>query len=125
MLIYIGCAQSRFGLKEDKNNKSLEEAYSAHLDNIRRNPHAISYRDAIVGVINICYNFLEMADYEKAELWLGRMDQLIDGYEKQADARSDYAEKQRARYNIYLARALEGLGRRDEAAEAYRLFCQS
>ena len=35
MLIYIGCAQSRFGLKEDKNNKSLEEAYSAHLDNIR------------------------------------------------------------------------------------------
>ncbi len=125
MLIYIGCAQSRFGLKEDKNNKSLEEAYSAHLDNIRRHPHAISYRDAIVGVINICYNFLEMADYEKAELWLGRMGQLIDGYEKQADARSDYAEKQRARYNIYLARALEGLGRRDEAAEAYRLFCQS
>ena len=125
MLIYIGCAQSRFGLKEDKNNKSLEEAYSAHLDNIRRHPNAISFRDAIVGVINICYNFLEMADYEKAELWLGRMGQLIDGYEKQADARSDYAEKQRARYNIYLARALEGLGRRDEAAEAYRLFCQS
>ena len=125
MLIYIGCAQSRFGLKEDKNNKSLEEAYSAHLDNIRRHPYAISFRDAIVGVINICYNFLEMADYEKAELWLGRMGQLIDGYEKQADARSDYAEKQRARYNIYLARALEGLGRRDEAAEAYRLFCQS
>ena len=78
-----------------------------------------------MGVINICYNFQEMADYEKAELWLGRMGQLIDGYEKQADARSDYAEKQRARYNIYLARALEGLGRRDEAAEAYRLFCQS
>ena len=76
-------------------------------------------------MINICYNFLEMADYEKAELWLGRMGQLIDGYEKQADVRSDYAEKQRARYNIYLARALEGLGRRDEAAEAYRLFCQS
>ena len=125
MLIYIGCCQSRFGLNEDKTNKSLEEAYSAHLDNIRKHPNAISYRDAIVGVINISYNYMEIADYEKAELWLGRMGQLIDGYEKQADARSDYAEKQRARYNIYLARALEGLGRRDEAAEAYRLFCQS
>ena len=125
MLIYIGCAQSRFGLKEDKNNKSLEEAYSAHLDIIRRHPNAISYRDAIVGVINISYNYLEIADYEKARLWLERMSQLIDGYEKQADARPDYSNKQRARYNIYLARALEGMGRKDEAAEAYRLFCQT
>ena len=125
MLIYIGCAQSRFGLNEEKTKNSLEEAYSAHLDNIRRHPHAISYRDAIVGVINICYDYLEIADYEKARLWLERMSQLIDGYEKQADARPDYADKQRARHNIYLARALEGLGQKDEAAEAYKRFCQT
>ena len=125
MLIYIGCAQSRFGLNEEKTKNSLEEAYSAHLDNIRRHPHAISYRDAIVGVINICYDYLEIADYEKARLWLERMSQLIDGYEKQADARPDYADKQWARYNIYLARALEGLGQKDEAAEAYKRFCQT
>ena len=125
MLIYIGCAQSRFGLSEDKTKNSLEEAYSAHLDNIRIHPHAVSYRDAIVGVINISYNYLEIADYEKALLWLERMSQLIEGYEKQADARPDYAEKQWARYDIYLARALEGLGRGDEAAEAYKRFCQT
>ena len=125
MLIYIGCCQSRLGLSDDKTDNRLEEAYSAHLDIIRRHPNAISYRDAIVGVINISYNYLEIADYEKARLWLERMSQLIDGYEKQADARADYADKQRARYNIYLARALEGMGRKDEAAEAYRLFCQT
>ena len=125
MLIYIGCSQSRLGLSDDKTDNRLEEAYSAHLDIIRRHPNAISYRDAIVGVINISYNYLEIADYEKARLWLERMSQLIDGYEKQADARADYADKQRARYNIYLARALEGMGRKDEAAEAYRLFCQT
>ncbi len=125
MLIYIGCDQSRLGLSDDNTSNSLEEAYRAHLDNIKRHPDAISYRDAIVGVINICYNYLEMADYEKARIWLERMSQLIDGYEKQADARPDYADKQRARYNIYLARALEGLGLKDEAAEAYRLFCQT
>ena len=125
MLIYIGCCQSHFGLNEENSNKSLEEAYNAHLDNIRRHPNAISYRDAIVGVINISYNYMEMADYEKAELWLERMRELIDGYGKQADARPDYAEKQRARYTIYLARALEGLGHQDEAAEAYSLFCQT
>jgi len=125
MLIYIGCSQSRLGLSDDKTDNRLEEAYSAHIYNIHKHPNAISFRDAIVGVINISYNYLEIADYKKAVLWLERLNQLIDGYEKQADARPDYSNKQRARYNIYLARALEGMGRKDEAAEAYRLFCQT
>ena len=124
MLIYIGCSQSRL-LSDDKTDNRLEEAYSAHIYNIHKHPNAISFRDAIVGVINISYNYLEIADYKKAVLWLERLNQLIDGYEKQADARPDYSNKQRARYNIYLARALEGMGRKDEAAEAYRLFCQT
>lgn len=125
MLIYIGCAQSHFGLSEHKTNKTLEEAYRAHLDNIKHHPNAISYRDAIVGVINICYNYLEIGDYEKAHAWLERMKRLIDGYEKQAEMRPDYAEKQQARYDIYMARALEGLGRKEEAAEAYEQFCKT
>ena len=125
MLIYIGCCQSRLGLSDDNTFNSLEEAYNAQINNIKKHPNAVSYRDAIIGVINISYNYLEIADYEKARLWLERMSQLIVGYEKQADTRPDYAEKQWARYNIYLARALEGLERKDEAAEAYRLFCQT
>ena len=125
MLIYIGCCQSRLGLRDDKTFNSLEEAYNAQLNNIKKHPNAVTYRDAIIGVINISYNYLEIADYEKARLWLERMRQLIEGYEKQADARPDYAERQWARYNIYLARALEGLKFKDEAAEAYRKFCQS
>ena len=125
MLIYIGCCRSRLGLSDKNTFNSLEEAYSAHLNNIKHYPNAISYRDAIVGVINICYNYLEIGDYENAQVWLERMKQLIDGYEKQADMRPDYAEKQQARYDIYMARALEGLGRKDEAAEAYRKFCET
>ena len=125
MLIYIGCCRSRLGLSDKNTFNSLEEAYRAHLDNIKHHPNAISYRDAIVGVINICYNYLEIGDYENARVWLERMKQLIDGYEKQADMRPDYAEKQQARYDIYMARALEGLGRKDEAAEAYRKFCET
>ena len=125
MLIYIGCCRSRLGLSDKNTLNSLEEAYRAHLDNIKHHPNAISYRDAIVGVINICYNYLEIGDYENAQVWLERMKQLIDGYEKQPDMRPDYAEKQQARYDIYMARALEGLGRKDEAAEAYRKFCET
>ncbi len=125
MLIYIGCCQSRFGWNEDETSKSLEKAFRNHLDIIKRHPSAVSYRDAIVGVTNISYNYLEIADYEKAKLWLDRLKQLIDKYEKQADARPDYTERQRARYTVYLAKALEGLGSKDEAAEAYRQFCKT
>ena len=122
MLIYIGCCQCRYGLDENKANERLEEGYRAHLDNIKKHPHAVSYRDAIIGVINICYTFLELNDYEKAIQWLDKFAKLIDEYEKQKDAKTDFADKQWARYHIYRARALMGLGRKEEAADAYRKF---
>lgn len=122
MLIYVGCCQSRFGLDENKSNKILEESYLAHLDNIKKHPYATSYRDAIVGVINICYTYLEMKEYDQAMVWLDRFSNLIEGYMEQKDAHADYTDKQWARYNIYRARALEGLGRKEEAAEAYKQF---
>ncbi len=125
LLIYQGCCQSRFGLSEEATNKSLEEAYQAHLDNMEKNPNAIAYRDAFVGVINICYNFLEIQDYQKAMYWIDRYGKLLDAYDKLPDARSDYADKQRARYYIYRASALEGVGRKAEAAKVYEDFLET
>lgn len=125
MLIYIGCCQSRFGLDENKAKEKLEEGYRAHLNYIKRHPYATSYRDAIVGVINICYTLMEMGDYKQAIVWLDRFDKLIDGYTEQKDAKTDYADKQWARYIIYRARALEGMGRKEEAAEVYAKFRKS
>jgi len=122
LLIYQGCCQSRFGLSEEATNKSLEEAYQAHLDNMEKNPNAIAYRDAFVGVINICYNFLEIHDYKKAMYWIDRYDKLLEAYDKLPDARPDYADKQRARYFVYRATALEGVGRKAEAAKIYEDF---
>ena len=122
LLIYQGCCQSRFGLSEEATNKSLEEAYQAHLDNMEMNPNAIAYRDAFVGVINICYNFLEIHDYKKAMYWIDRYNKLLEAYDKLPDARPDYADKQRARYFVYRATALEGVGRKAEAAKVYEDF---
>jgi serine phosphatase RsbU (regulator of sigma subunit) len=122
LLIYQGCCQSRFGLSEEETNKSLEEAYQAHLDNMEKNPNAIAYRDAFVGVINICYNFLEIHDYKKAMYWIDRFGKLLEAYDKLPDARLEYADKQRARYYVYRATALEGVGRKAEAAKIYEDF---
>ena len=125
LLIYQGCCQSRFGLSEEATNKSLEEAYQAHLDNMEKNPNAIAYRDAFVGVINICYNFLEIHDYQKAIYWIDRYGKLLDAYGNLSDARPDYADKQWARYYVYRATALEGVGRKVEAAEMYQKFLRT
>lgn len=122
MLIYIGCCQARFGLNENQINEKMEEGYRAHLSYIEKHPYAVFYRDAIIGVINICYTLLDIGDYEQAIPWLDRFGKLIDGYLEQEDAQTDYADKQRARYHIYRARALEGLGRKKEAAQAYADF---
>ena len=124
LLVYQGCCQSRFGLSENADN-NLEEAYQAHLDNMEKNPNAIAYRDALVGVINICYNFLEIQDYKKAMYWIDRYGKLLDAYDKLPDARSDYAGKQRARYYVYRATALEGVGRKAEAAKVYEDFLET
>ena len=125
LLIYQGCCQSRLGLSEDAFNKSLEDGYQAHLDNMEKNPNAIAYRDALVGVINICYNFLEIHDYQKAMYWIDRYGKLLDDYDKLPDARPDYADKQRARYYVYRASALEGVGRKAEAAKVYEAFLET
>ena len=125
LLIYQGSCQSRLGLSEEASNKSLEDGYQAHLDNMEKNPNAIAYRDAFVGVINICYNFLEIHDYQKAMYWIDRYGKLLDAYDKLPDARSDYADKQRARYYIYRATALEGVGRKAEAAKVYEDFLKT
>ena len=125
LLIYQGSCQSRLGLSEEASKKSLEDGYQAHLDNMEKNPNAIAYRDALVGVINICYNFLEIHDYQKAMYWIDRYGKLLDAYDKLPDARSDYADKQRARYYIYRATALEGVGRKAEAAKVYEDFLKT
>lgn len=125
LLIYVGCCQSRFGIGEIKTNENLEKGFRAHLNNIRRHPSGEAYRDAFVGIINICYNYIEIAEYEQAGIWVDRFDSLLTSYEQVPDARPDYIDKQRARYFIYRASALEGLGRKEEAAEAYRSFQQT
>ena len=122
LLIYEGCYQSRFGLSEAKADEYLEQGYRLHLDLIQRHPYYVYYRDAIIGMGIICYTYLDIHKYGKAIIWIERLAELIPRYAKVPDGRSGYAEKQWARYYINSAIALEGLGRKDEAAEAYQLF---
>ena len=122
LLIYEGCYQSRFGIREAKANDNLEKGYRLHLHLIQRHPYFTYYRDAIIGLGIVCNTYLEIQKYDEAFIWTERLAELIRGYENVPDGRPGYAEKQWARYYINSAIALEGLGRKGEAAKAYQLF---
>ena len=122
LLIYEGCYQNRFGISEAKANEYLAQGYRLHLDLIQRHPYYMYYRDAIIGLGIVCNAYLDIHKYGKAYIWTERLGELIPGYEKVPDGRPDYAERQWSRYYINSAIALEGLGRKDEAAKAYQLF---
>ena len=125
LLIYEGCYQSRLGIREAKANDYLEQGYRLHLDLIQRHDSYVYYRDAIIGLGIICNTFLDLHKYDKAYIWTEHLAELIPEYEKVPDGRPGYAEKQWARYYINSAIALEGLGRKDEAAKAYQLFLET
>ena len=122
LLLYEGCYQNRFGISEVKANDYLVQGYHLHLDLIQRHPIYVYYRDAVIGLGIVCNFFLDTHKYGKAFIWTERLAELIRGYEKVPDGRPDYAEKQWARYYINSATALEGLGRKREAAKAYQIF---
>lgn len=119
LLIFIGCCQSRFGLPDAAANASYDRAYKMHLDNVKSSGSATAYKNAIAGIINIAYNCIGTSHFNDALTWSDRYGKLLSEYELRDDAQTDYVDKQWARYHIYRATALEGLGREEEAAKAY------
>lgn len=125
LLVYIGCCKSRFGMSKEEVHDFYERAYQMHMENIKKHRTDESYKNAIAGVINIAYNCNETKDYQEALLWTQHFGDLISEYEQRQGSSSDYIDRQYARYDIYRAIALEGLGRKEEAAEVFDHFLKT
>jgi serine phosphatase RsbU (regulator of sigma subunit) len=120
LMLITGMCQSRFGLsKKDEANENYERAYQTHLKNIDENRSDRAYKDAIAGVVNIAFNYNETKEYREALVWIDRYAELIRQYEQRNDADPLYVDRQWARYDIYRAIALDGLGKKEEAAKVY------
>ena len=122
LLIYIGCCQAGLGQTSDSTDDGFERAYQKHLENIEKNRSDAAYKNAIAGLINISYACLAIEKYQAALKWIERFGELLKEYEQRPDNFTTYTDKQVARYNIYQARAYEGLGKKEEAAEAFNAF---
>lgn len=122
LVLMIGLCQSRFGLSRDAANESYEQAYQTHMKNIEEHRSDEAYKNAIAGVVNIAYNCNETQSYREAILWIDRYGELIRQYEQRNAADATYIDRQWARYDIYRAIALDGLGQKDEAAKVYEHY---
>ena len=89
----------------------LERAYRLHIDRIRQNASKTAYRDAMAGIINIAYIWNYVKGYEEGLTWTERMGDLVKEYKELYSEDKDYIDKQWARYKIFSATSLEGVGR--------------
>ena len=125
LLVFVGCCKTRFGLPEQTADSCYDRALDMHEDFISRSHSDEAYKNAIAGVINIAYNCNGTSHFEDALRWTDRFGKLISEYEMRQGQNTDYVDKQWARYDIYRAIALEGLGRSEEADSVYRDYLRT
>ncbi len=121
ILIYIGCCQEGLGTANG-NSDGFNKAYQRHKENIETFHNDVVYKDGITGLINITYNYIYAKKWQEALTWTTRFGQILSEYEQRPDADADFIDRQLARYDIYQALALLGLGQTEEAAKAYEKF---
>ena len=122
LLVFIGYCKTYFGSPDSLVTPILERAYQMHLANIDRNHSKGSYRDCIVGLINIIYTSLYVEKYEQGLMWTDRLGKILEEYKTAIKLDESYFDKQWARYLVFHALALEGLGRSKEAADDYAQY---
>ena len=125
LLVFAGCCKTYFDKDDSTATDMLERAYRQHIDRIRQNASKTAYRDAMAGIINIAYIWNYVKGYEEGLTWTERMGDLVKEYKELYSDDKDYVDKQWARFLIFRATSLEGVGRHDEAEKAYEEYRQT
>ena len=114
----VGCCQMKLGSAVEAED-NFNKAYSLLCNIIEETPTRTNFTTAIVSVITITDNYLQMNSFEKAHQWTQKFKELLDYYQQLPNPDSAFIDKQQARLNIYEATTLEGLGNHAEAEQHY------
>lgn len=125
LLIFAGCCIGYFNPDDSVAIQKFEYAYHRHMDHIRKAPSRESFRNAIVGFINVAYGWIIVKKYDQGLMWSERLHQLIENYKRLNPDDEKYIDKQWARYKIFAAIANEGVGNITKAAEEYASYQQT
>ncbi len=125
LLIFAGCSKTYFDKEAPTASEMLERAYQMHIDNIQQKGSKAAYRDAVAGIINVAYIWIYVKGYEEGMVWTERLGGLVREYMELYPDDQSYIDKQWARYKIFSAISLEGVGRHGEAEMAYQEYLQT
>ena len=117
---FVGNCQLKLGNKQDAaNSYSLD--YECYLQAIEADDNIADYTSSIAGIITITDAYIQTNNFEEANEWADRFDSILKRYRQHPQADDAFYDKQWARLNFYRGCILEGLGRKDEALQAYRV----
>lgn len=121
LLNNIGCCQLNLG-QDSEANASFETARGHYQNRWQSDSSGRGFQEAVIGTVYTSEAYINARRYAESIYWIDRTEMLLGKYKQKPDARSEYFDEYQGRIEIMRAVALQGLGREDEAANAYRAF---
>lgn len=124
LLNNIGCCQLNLGQDEEA-KESFLDAREHYANRWQSDSTSRGFQEAVLGTVYTSMAYINTRRYQESIYWIDRTQMLLDKYRQRRDARKDYFDEYQGRIDIMRAVAKQGLGKADEAQEAYRAFLKT
>ena len=124
LLTFIGGCELKLDQPEEAAN-NFAQVWKG-FQQITKSIHSIdSYTSSIVGLVTIVDAYIQTGHYQEALDWTTHLGNMLQQCRQLPGVRDSYIDKQWARLCLYRASALEGLGKKEEAAQSYQFALQT
>ena len=124
LLTFMGCCELKLDHASGAAH-NFSQVSKGYQQITQANHHIDSYTSSIVGLVTIVDAYIQTGHYSEALEWIDHLDSMLQECRQLPGVRELYVDKQWARICLYRASALEGLGKKAEAAKAYNLALQT
>ena len=124
LLNNIGCCQLNLG-QDKEANESFLTARGHYANRWQSDSTSRGFQEAVIGTVYTSLAYINMRRYAESIYWIDRTEMLLNMYRQRPDARSEYFDEYQGRIEIMRAVARQGLGKKEEAAQAYQNFLKT
>ena len=124
LLNNIGCCQINLG-QDDEAKESFLTARGHYANRWQSDSTSRGFQEAVLGTVYTSMAYINTRRYAESIYWIDRTEMLLGKYRQKSDARKDYFDEYQGRIEIMRAVAKQGLGKTDEAVEAYKAFLKT
>ena len=124
LLTFIGSCELKLDHPADA-ARNFSQAWRAYQQITQANHDIDSYTSSIVGLVTIVDAYIQTEHYQEALDWTAHLDNMLQQCRQLSGVREAYLDKQWARLCLYRASALEGMGKKREAAQSYQAALQT